>query len=158
MARQGQSTSGSRGVRKGKGALGLGPGILGRLCPLTFLAVDAGCLPEISAGGVGLNLHMAPLYGLGFLMVAGFQGQMSCVRETKNSREKKKNWILFQIQPWKSSSVVLTVLYQLDQSQSSCGFKGKATDSTSWGSVAIFQKSKGEQIELQGHFWREIYK
>ena len=49
--------------------------------------------------------------------------------------------MLFIFQPWRSPGIVSIVLYQLDQSQSLCGFKRKAIDSTSWGRVAILKKS-----------------
>lgn len=57
-----------------------------KVCPLTGLAVDAGCwlrpyldvLAEIPACGLSIWSGLPH-------MMAGFQGQVSCARETKNS-------------------------------------------------------------------------
>ena len=119
--------------QEGQGGPGAGAWNPWETCPLTHLVADACCLAEILAGGVSWNLHVAPLYGLGFLITWWLV--------SKEQLRKKISWMLFIIQPWRSPGIVSLVLYQLDQSQSLCGFKRKAIDFTSWGRVAILKKS-----------------
>lgn len=86
-----------------------------KACPLIDLVVVGAGYSLWPKLQVLAETHMASPFwsGLPHNMAADFQEQMLCVRDTKNTSETKKLHLLM-IQPWKSPTIVSTVLYQLD--------------------------------------------